>query len=68
MRSHPAGGPDCARLRLCLTGVSGERRIFDHVVASMCSLSRKTIYLARRGIMSERTRAVPFTVIPWIAR
>ena len=44
----------------------GARRVLITAVASMCGLSRKTIYQARRGIMSERVRAVLSPVISWI--
>jgi hypothetical protein len=46
------------------------RRILISAVAAMCGsgLSRQTIYLARRGIMSERTRALLSHAISSIER
>lgn len=41
----------------------GERRVPIAAVASMCGLSRETVYQAMRGVMSGTTRAVLLAVI-----
>jgi hypothetical protein len=46
----------------------GRRRVLIGAVAAMANLSRETVYQARRGIISERTRALLSRAISSIER